>query len=715
MSDPVCSRRCDCPTCTIGSDNFEGDAPGSEGPLSPGTGANNASFGTYAWASPGNVTADDGTNATNAIISTANTTQYLRASNYGFTSIPDAAVVTGIKASVDRSSGLGIAKDSRLRFVKNGVVIGTTEKASTDSWPTVQAVKDYGGSTDPWGESLVGADLKHTDVGVVLAAGSTTAFETVQVDVIKLTAYWGSPLSNWTIVSGSWVKDGSNRVVASGAGILRFNTAHPDGVAGNQNILVKVQPRGSGVVRARGIVAYADANNYLAAEIYADSSGCDLLKLYQVSGGVETQLGDSQALGLTGVAFNADEWLRVCWEPGIASGSTAMPGTLRASYAGFGNMANPTASGQYVGLAVAAGEVWFSSFFFKYMNDVDHQDCPDCKTPCPISSDFFADSAVSACLWSGGSVASDRMTTTGFIKHLVFHPGLLPNMQVNVNLTDWQNGSNATVHIGAVDASNGLTATFAADGSSQTVTLKRSGVTLDTVTINTAPPSGESTLYISLCFDGFSLTATGTSNVSLCSDVAADVVTNGKWAGLSGNAEWAAYQLQKTEHEEDPACTDCDSCVIECDNCLDGTASGLFKLVTSGYTDGLGQGCHPCVDVNGTHIVEYVSACSWSGPAMIECFAGNSPPRQMAFEAIMLDPGQADPSGTDSSATYRLAVWVEGNPGGVPNQIAMVWLYDFGATKPNCLTFDNLELPVLFTGALGDGCTTADPLFVTSI
>lgn len=142
----------------------------SQGPNNPGTGANDNSFGTTAWADPGNITSSNNAYATAEPVA-ASSTQYLKATNFGF-SIPGGSTIDGIELKIERHSDDGdfnsTGKDSRVRLVKGGTV-QTTDKASAAMWSLTDAVATYGGAADLWGTTWTADDINSSGFGAVLS------------------------------------------------------------------------------------------------------------------------------------------------------------------------------------------------------------------------------------------------------------------------------------------------------------------------------------------------------------------------------------------------------------------------------------------------------------------------------------------------------------------------------------------------------------------
>ncbi len=103
------------------------------GPLLTGTGANDTGTGTYAWTSPGNITAND--------------SSYASVSGFDF----------------------GGQSDNRVSIVKSDGSIGATNKAAAGTWGTAEAVITYGGTSDLWNETWTPNDINNANFGAVLA------------------------------------------------------------------------------------------------------------------------------------------------------------------------------------------------------------------------------------------------------------------------------------------------------------------------------------------------------------------------------------------------------------------------------------------------------------------------------------------------------------------------------------------------------------------
>ena len=136
----------------------------TSGPLGCGTGADDATVGTVAWSNPGNITADDISQAS-AMLNNE-TTHYLKATNFGH-AVPAGAIIQGVKYTV-LHVGSGVT-DSAVRFVNAGT-IGSTNKGTGTDWGLSETTAEYGGSADTWDETLTATAINDSTTGVVISA-----------------------------------------------------------------------------------------------------------------------------------------------------------------------------------------------------------------------------------------------------------------------------------------------------------------------------------------------------------------------------------------------------------------------------------------------------------------------------------------------------------------------------------------------------------------
>ena len=144
--------------------------------LFPSSGTNVIRSGAEAsWSNPGNVVADD-TNYATVTLDNNQDSNYLYASNFGF-SIPTGSTITGITVNINRmGSALHHIRDYRLYMTKDGVnTTGNNLGLTTTDWPTTGLqTATYGGTSNLWGTTWTPAQINSSSFGVLLAVRGTS-------------------------------------------------------------------------------------------------------------------------------------------------------------------------------------------------------------------------------------------------------------------------------------------------------------------------------------------------------------------------------------------------------------------------------------------------------------------------------------------------------------------------------------------------------------
>lgn len=162
----------------------------SQGPLTVGTGADDAGIGTLAWNSPGNITASDSSYATASPGGASATTHYLKGTNCGF-SIPAGATINGILVEINRhGSGSTAVQDNSVILT----LASSQDKAAGGNWPTSDTRASYGGSSDLWGTSPTPTDINASTFGAKISATVASA-QTALVNDIQITVTY-TPFTN---------------------------------------------------------------------------------------------------------------------------------------------------------------------------------------------------------------------------------------------------------------------------------------------------------------------------------------------------------------------------------------------------------------------------------------------------------------------------------------------------------------------------------------
>jgi hypothetical protein len=277
----------------------------------------------------------------------------------------------------------------------------------------------------------------------------------------------------WIYVSGTW-SILSHKLRAVGADLVQFATPHPDGVDGNQRVTVTITPDSAADNTSRVLVAYADDDNYLFAEVRF-TAGCPVMQLGQRLAGVDDYLGESVPLfSPTGTAFIA----KVCWEPN--SGGEGQLKVLADGSGGFSTgrsylVESVAAEGAYVGLEVVTGTTNFASFRFGYYATEEttggysgyNVTRPDCEpSGCLIYSESFVDRDADTdigCHWSeeagdwelgpfGGSGGLGTTDSDGLA--LCLHPGTAGRQYIAGIVHLDNDADRARIVFDAVDALN---------------------------------------------------------------------------------------------------------------------------------------------------------------------------------------------------------------------------------------------------------------------
>lgn len=203
----------------------------SQGPLNPGTVADDASHGpgSNVWSNPSNAAASDNAYAIYTLSAGNRPSHYLKATNFGF-SIPSGATIDGIIVEIEKSTGgSGTVTDDEVKIVKADGSIGTTNKALAGDWPAEQ-YHTYGGATDKWGETWTDANINDVDFGVVISANRVTGTTpSARVDHIRITVHYtesggGTTHNAAATIAGSTVVAAAAAAVFGAAAAIQGST-----------------------------------------------------------------------------------------------------------------------------------------------------------------------------------------------------------------------------------------------------------------------------------------------------------------------------------------------------------------------------------------------------------------------------------------------------------------------------------------------------------
>ena len=144
----------------------------SQGPNSPGTAVEDASYGTLVWTNPSDVTSSNNTYATVSRTLGPVATRYIKTTAYGF-AITAGATIDGIVVEYERSCSADVVDnyciDSVIKLVKGGTVQGDNKANLVTNWSTTEGYFSYGSSSDLWGLTFTAEEINASDFGTVLS------------------------------------------------------------------------------------------------------------------------------------------------------------------------------------------------------------------------------------------------------------------------------------------------------------------------------------------------------------------------------------------------------------------------------------------------------------------------------------------------------------------------------------------------------------------
>jgi hypothetical protein len=198
--------------------------PSTTGTTTPatnaGAGANVTVTGSADWANPGYIIADDTNYASATLTGSVLSSGYLEGTHYGF-AIPADAVIDGIVVTIGRhESGTRPdyldVRDSTVKLLKAGELVGTNKAATGTEWPTAAATAAiYGTTADLWGATWTPAEINSSNFGVALSVISGVN-RIAYVDYMQISVTYTVTMvgSNTTVNCGA-----GTPVVINGTGI----------------------------------------------------------------------------------------------------------------------------------------------------------------------------------------------------------------------------------------------------------------------------------------------------------------------------------------------------------------------------------------------------------------------------------------------------------------------------------------------------------------
>lgn len=142
-----------------------------------GTGANDSSVGTEAWANPGNITADDATYADVTAASKNEQTYYIKGSNFGL-SVPAGATIDGIeiRGQFYDSTGAPTSFINYARVEHPTLGVGDDQETGSTILDFTPTNYDYGGPTELHGLSWTSSDVNNSGFAVLYSINTGEGF-----------------------------------------------------------------------------------------------------------------------------------------------------------------------------------------------------------------------------------------------------------------------------------------------------------------------------------------------------------------------------------------------------------------------------------------------------------------------------------------------------------------------------------------------------------
>ncbi len=156
------------------------------GPIYGGTAQNTTGIGTIAW-SIGDLTANDANRCVAAL--TANATSNYLEIPFDFSAIGDTDTIDAILVEVWRSASTANRVEEIVFRWKIAGTLSGTDKSTATRWPSSNTQANYGNTTsDNWGLSITGADLKAANTYLAIVADNTgTGSPSAYIDSIRVT------------------------------------------------------------------------------------------------------------------------------------------------------------------------------------------------------------------------------------------------------------------------------------------------------------------------------------------------------------------------------------------------------------------------------------------------------------------------------------------------------------------------------------------------
>ncbi|MDO8743221.1 MAG: hypothetical protein Q7J30_01510 [Candidatus Azambacteria bacterium] len=197
---------------------------------SPGTMADDATKGTVAWTNPNNAKASDNAYAT--VTLNAQTSHYLKATNFGF-SIPTGSIIDGIVVESEVRANVGTGQYGILDYIRivKGGTIGSVNK--TSEVYDYDSYESTGSSVDQWGETWTAEDINGSGFGMAISNDSGGSYVTY-LDHIRITVYYSDAASYAADVTAANADANDNVIAFNCLPAPGYNFTTPGGMVATE-------------------------------------------------------------------------------------------------------------------------------------------------------------------------------------------------------------------------------------------------------------------------------------------------------------------------------------------------------------------------------------------------------------------------------------------------------------------------------------------------
>lgn len=164
----------------------------STGNVFPGTGSTVDRAGSSAWNTPGSITADDASTSGTAA---AVPSDYLLASNFDFSAIPNNVAIRGFTVRVEMSETGSGSSNYVVQLITDTAPTLVGAVSGTITVTTGPTISTTGSIADLWGATLTAAQVKNSGFGVAL--WSTDTINSLQCDFITVAVEWTDVPNAW--------------------------------------------------------------------------------------------------------------------------------------------------------------------------------------------------------------------------------------------------------------------------------------------------------------------------------------------------------------------------------------------------------------------------------------------------------------------------------------------------------------------------------------